>query len=74
MAGAPPLLFIKISFYYLGTSTDSDNDPDAFASARELLDITLYGLEADGEPFKIGEYATLIDVYMPDVLFSRINI
>ena len=75
---------ISIVFPDLGVATSGTDEDDAFLSARELLGITMLGIEEDSEvipkPTKlqdielnIGEKITLIDVYMPSLRKANIN-
>ena len=43
---------IAVVFYDLGCATSGVDDADVLKSARELLGITMYGMEKDGD--KIG--------------------
>ena len=73
---------IIIIFPDLGVATSSTNEDDAFLSARELLGLTMLGLEEDKETIpapsklqdiKLEEKVTLIDVYMPSLRKANIN-
>lgn len=75
---------IAVRFPDLGAATSGVNDDDALLSARELLGITMNGLEEDGEPIpaptplsqletKPNERAVLIDVYMPAIRMASVN-
>lgn len=75
---------ISVVFPDLDVATSGENDQDALLSARELLGITLYGLEEDGAtipaPSRLDgihleqdERAVLVDVYMPSVRMANIN-
>lgn len=75
---------IAVVFPDLDVATCGKDDADALLSARELLSITLLGLEEDGEaipaPSKLSalslasnQRAALIDVYMPAVRLAGIN-
>lgn len=75
---------IAVVFPDLGTATSGIDDPDALLSARELLGITLWGLEEDGEDIpkpsslseihtKENETVNLIDVYMPSIRMAQEN-
>lgn len=75
---------IAVEFPDLDVATCGKDDADALLSARELLGITLLGLEEDGEaipaPSKLSalslasnQRAALIDVYMPAVRLAGIN-
>lgn len=76
----------EISVYFpdLDVSTSGENDIDALKSARELLGLTMWGIEDDNEPvpeassldsLQCGENerASLIDVYMPSVRLAGVN-
>jgi predicted RNase H-like HicB family nuclease len=69
---------IAVVFPDLKCATSGENDKDAWDSAKELLQLTMFGLEEDGEPIpepsKImdiqkeeNETVALIEVYMPAV-------
>lgn len=73
---------IAVEFPDLGVATSGTDDADALRSARELLGITMLGLEEDGEripsPSKLselrlkkGETTALIDVFMPSLRFAH---
>lgn len=75
---------IAVEFPDLDVATCGKDDADALLSARELLGITLLGLEEDGEavpkPSKFSalslapnQRAALIDVYMPAVRLAGVN-
>lgn len=75
---------ISVVFPDLGVVTSGVDDDDALLSARELLGITLFGLEEDGEnilaPSRLNavqlgenERAVLVDVYMPSIRQARVN-
>lgn len=75
---------IAVEFPDLDVATCGKDDTDALLSARELLGLTLFGLEEDGEdiptPSKLSalslaanQCATLIDVYMPAVRLAGVN-
>ena len=75
---------ISVVFPDLGTATSGTNDSDAFLSARELLGITILGLEEDGaeipKPSSLSDIQTkenqtvnLIDVYMPSIRMAQEN-
>lgn len=75
---------IAVKFPDLDVATCGKDDTDALLSARELLGLTLFGLEEDGEdiptPSKLSalslaanQCATLIDVYMPAVRLAGVN-
>lgn len=76
----------EISVYFpdLDVSTSGEDDIDALKSARELLGITMWGIEDDGEnvpaPSPLSsiqcgqnERAALIDVYMPSIRLASVN-
>lgn len=73
---------IAVVFPDLDVATSGVDENDAFASARELLGIALYGLEQDGSAIPApspvfsmslddNERAVLIDVYMPSVRMAQ---
>ncbi len=75
---------IAVLFPDLDVATSGENDDDALLSARELLGLTLFGLEEDGEPIPAptalsavplaeNERAVLIDVYMPSIRMAQVN-
>lgn len=75
---------ISVVFPDLDVATSGTDDADALASARELLGITLFGLEEDGEAIpsptplanvEVGanERAVLVDVYMPSIRMAQVN-
>lgn len=75
---------IAVEFPDLDVATCGKDDADALLSARELLGITLLGLEEDGEaipaPSKLSalslapnQRAALVDVYMPAVRLAGVN-
>ena len=75
---------ISVVFPDLDVATSGVDDDDALLSARELLGITLFGLEEDGEdipaPSRLNavqlsenERAVLVDVYMPSIRQARVN-
>ena len=68
----------------LDVATSGTNDDDALLSARELLGITMFGLEEDGEEIPVptslqdvhvedGERVVLVDVYMPSIRMAQVN-
>ena len=76
----------EISVYFpdLDAATSGEDDADALISARELLGITLSGLEEDGEPIPsptalcnltLAEHETagIIDVYMPSIRQANVT-
>lgn len=75
---------IAVVFPDLDVATSGVDDVDALASARELLEIALYGRQKDGEMIPVpshpmsvsvqdNERVVLVDVYMPDVRIAREN-
>lgn len=75
---------IAVVFPDLDVATSGVDDDDALISARELLGITLYGMEEDGEdipapsPLKNiipnqNERVVLVDVYMPAIRLAQEN-
>ncbi len=73
---------IAVEFPDLDVATSGVDDVDAMISARELLGITIFGLEEDGEeipsPTPLSEIetsenrkASLIDVYMPSIRMAQ---
>ena len=75
---------IAVEFPDLDVATCGKDDAYALLSARELLGLTLFGLEEDGEdiptPSKFpalslapNQRAALIDVYMPAVRLAGVN-
>ena len=75
---------IAVVFPDLDVATSGEDDADALTSARELLGITLFGLEEDGKTIPVptplsdiihenNEHACLIDVYMPSVRLANEN-
>lgn len=75
---------ISVVFPDLDVATSGENDDDALTSARELLGLTMAGLEEDGEPIpaptnlkdvalEANERAVLVDVYMPSVRLAHVN-
>ena len=75
---------IAVEFPDLGCATSGVDDTDALKSARELLGITLNGMEEDGEDIPAAtsleqisagknERAVLVDVYMPSIRLANVN-
>ena len=73
---------IAVEFPDLGVATSGIDDADALQSARELLGITMLGLEEDKEkvptPSRLsslklgkGETSSLIDIYMPTLRLAH---
>ena len=75
---------IAVVFPDLDVATSGVDDADALLSARELLGITIFGLEEDGEDIPApsplsnihteeNEMVALIDVYMPSIRMAQEN-
>jgi predicted RNase H-like HicB family nuclease len=75
---------IAVVFPDLDAATSGTDDDDALLSARELLGLTLFGMEEDGETIpspsplpsiklEANERAVLVDVYMPSVRMAQVN-
>ncbi|MBQ9521791.1 MAG: type II toxin-antitoxin system HicB family antitoxin [Oscillospiraceae bacterium] len=75
---------IAVVFPDLDCATSGVNDEDALLSARELLGITLLGMEEDGEEIPVptplnqltvkdNERAALVDVYMPSIRMANVT-
>jgi predicted RNase H-like HicB family nuclease len=75
---------IAVVFPDLDVATSGVDETDALFSARELLGITILGLEEDGEPLppptplsqvlvEQNERVSLIDVFMPSVRLASKN-
>ena len=75
---------IAVVFPDLDVATSGTDDDDALLSARELLGLTMFGLEEDQEEIPAatplrevhleeGERAVLVDVYMPSVRMAQVN-
>lgn len=75
---------IAVVFPDLDVATSGVDEQNALMSARELLGITMYGIEQDGlEPpvpthvnevdVAANERAVLVDVYMPSVRLASAN-
>jgi len=73
---------IAVEFPDLGVATSGVDDADALQSARELLGITMLGIEEDKEkapsPSRLsslklekGETSSLIDIYMPTLRLAH---
>lgn len=70
-------LDICVEFPDLGVATQGETLEQALAMAKELLELTLYGLEEDGEQLPVasdpstieldrpGAFVSLVSVYMP---------
>lgn len=75
---------IAVVFPDLDAATSGENEDDALLSARELLGVTMAGLEEDGEAIPAptplcavalepNERAVLVDVYMPPIRLANVN-
>lgn len=75
---------IAVEFPDLDVATSGVNDRDALESARELLGLTIFGLEEDGEPVPEpsslrsikaddNQRVMLVDVYMPAIRMAQNN-
>lgn len=75
---------IAAVFPDLDVATSGVDEADALLSARELLGITMHGLEQDGAsiptpshindiPLEANERAVLVDVYMPSIRLASMN-
>ena len=75
---------ISVVFPDLDAATSGVSDDDALLSARELLGLTMFSLEEDGEdipaptplssvPLAPNERAVLVDAYMPSVRLNQVN-
>ena len=73
---------IAVEFPDLDVATSGVNDRDALESARELLGLTIFGLEEDGEPVPEpsslrsikaddNQRVMLVDVYMPAIRMAQ---
>lgn len=73
---------IAVDFPDLETATSGEDESDAFLSARELLGLTMYSLEKDGEEIPApsplsevhleeNETVGLVDVYMPSIRLAH---
>ncbi|MBQ9345891.1 MAG: type II toxin-antitoxin system HicB family antitoxin [Oscillibacter sp.] len=75
---------IAVVFPDLDCATSGGNDEDALLSARELLGLTILGLEEDGEEIPAptplneltpepNERVALVDVFMPSVRMACVT-
>ncbi len=75
---------IAVEFPDLDTATSGEDENDALLSARELLGVTMLGIEEDNEPIPepthlsditLGknQKSALIDVYMPSIRMANVN-
>lgn len=75
---------IAVVFPDLDVATSGTDEDDALLSARELLGITMQGLEEDGEEIPSptplpdvevqgNERVVLVDVYMPSIRMAQVN-
>lgn len=75
---------IAVTFPDLGVATSWVDERDALMSARELLGITIFGMEQDGDELPVpshvndvevedNERAILVDVFMPSIRMANVN-
>ena len=75
---------IAVTFPVLGVATSGVDERDALMSARELLGITIFGMEQDGDELPVpshvndvevedNERAILVDVFMPSIRMANVN-
>lgn len=75
---------IAVTFPDLGVATSGVDERDALMSARELLGITIFGMEQDGDELPVpshvndvevedNERAILVDVFMPSIRMGNVN-
>ncbi|MBQ3852795.1 MAG: type II toxin-antitoxin system HicB family antitoxin [Lachnospiraceae bacterium] len=75
---------IAVEFPDLDVATSGVDDEDALISARELLGLTLFGMEEDGETIpkpsslrtmnpEPDQKVILVDVFMPAIRLAQIN-
>lgn len=75
---------IAVTFPDLGVATSGVDERDALMSARELLGITIFGMEQDGDELPVpshvndvevedNERAILVDVFMPSTRMANVN-
>ena len=75
---------IAVVFPDLDVATSGTDEDDALLSARELLGVTMQGLEEDGEPIptptplpdvavRENERVVLVDVYMPSIRMAQVH-
>ena len=75
---------IAVTFPDLGVATSGVDERDALMSARELLGITIFGMEQDGDELPVpshvndvevedNERAILVDVFMPSIRMANVN-
>ena len=75
---------VSVVFPDLDVATSGEDDTDALSSARELLGLTMVGLEEDGAPIPAptalkdvpvgeNERAVLVDVFMPSIRLAHVN-
>ena len=75
---------IAVTFPDLGVATSGGDERDALMSARELLGITIFGMEQDGDELPVpshvndvevedNERAILVDVFMPSIRMANVN-
>lgn len=75
---------IAVTFPDFDVATSGVDEGDALMSARELLGITIFGMEQDGEELPVpshvndveveeNERAVLVDVFMPSIRMANVN-
>lgn len=75
---------IAVSLPDFDVATSGVDEGDALMSARELLGITIFGMEQDGEELPVpshvndvkveeNERAVLVDVFMPSIRMANVN-
>ncbi len=75
---------IAVEFPDLEVATSGENEDDALLSARELLGITMLGIEEDNENIPVpthlsdlvlenNQKSALVDVYMPTIRMANVN-
>ena len=75
---------IAVTLPDFDVATSGVDEGDALKSARELLGITIFGMEQDGEELPVpshvndvkveeNERAVLVDVFMPSIRMANVN-
>lgn len=75
---------IAVALPDFDVATSGVDEGDALMSARELLGITIFGMEQDGEELPVpshvndvkveeNERAVLVDVFMPSIRMANVN-
>lgn len=75
---------IAVTLPDFDVATSGVDEGDALMSARELLGITIFGMEQDGEELPVpshvndvkveeNERAVLVDVFMPSIRMANVN-